>query len=67
MALKWKSKILLAKLETTYNIDAEPTGAANGVLATEVALTPMEGSDLSRNLETPYLGCLLYTSDAADE
>jgi hypothetical protein len=56
MALKWKSKILLAKLETTYNIDAEPTGAANGVLATEVALTPMEGSDLSRNLETPYLG-----------
>lgn len=55
MPLKWKSKILLAKLETTYNTDAEPTGAANGVLATEVSLTPMEGSDLSRNLEYPYL------------
>ena len=56
MALKWKSKILLAKLETTYNTDAEPTAAANGILATEITLTPMEGSDVSRNLEIPTLG-----------
>ncbi len=55
MALKWKSKILLAKLETTYGVDSGPT-SVNGILATEVALTPMEGNDLSRDLETPYLG-----------
>ncbi|WPY94676.1 hypothetical protein T8T21_00695 [Limimaricola variabilis] len=54
--IKWRSKILLFKLEATYGADATPTGAANGILATEVKLTPMEGQDVSRDLETPWLG-----------
>ncbi|MGK7664258.1 MULTISPECIES: phage tail tube protein [unclassified Marinovum] len=56
MPLKWKSKVLLAKVEATYGTDPTPTGEMNAILATEVRLTPMEGQDLSRNLERPYLG-----------
>ena len=56
MGLKWRDKILLVKLEDTYGVDPNPTGAANAVLAVDVSLTPMEGNDVSRDLETPYLG-----------
>lgn len=56
MPLKWKSKVLLAKIETAYGTDPTPTGALNAILATEVRLTPMEGQDVSRNLEMPYIG-----------
>jgi len=56
MAIKWDSKILLAKLEATYGVDPVPDAATDAILATEVSLTPMEGNDLSRDLETPYLG-----------
>lgn len=54
--LYWKSKILLARIETTYGVDPTPTGALNAILATEVKLQPMEGNDVSRDLELPYLG-----------
>ncbi len=56
MAIKWRSKILLAEIESSYGSDPSPTGSANAVLATDVRLTPMEGNDVSRDLETPYLG-----------
>jgi len=56
MALKWKSKVLLAKVETSYGTDPTPTGTLNAILATEVRLTPMEGQDVSRDLELPWLG-----------
>lgn len=52
----WRSKILLAKLETAYGTDPVPTGAANAILATSVVLSPMEGSDTSRDLELPWMG-----------
>lgn len=55
MALKWKNKILLAKLEASYGVDPVPT-AAEGILATGVTLTPMEGNDLGRDLDLPYFG-----------
>lgn len=56
MALKWKTKILLAKIEGTYGVDPTPSGAANAILARDVVLTPMDGKDEDRGLETPYLG-----------
>jgi hypothetical protein len=56
MAIFWKSKVLLAKIDATYGVDPVPTGAANAILATDVTLAPMEGEDVSRNLERPYLG-----------
>lgn len=52
----WKSKTLLAKIETTYGTDSTPTGAANAILATEVTLSPMDGEDVTRNLERPAMG-----------
>ena len=51
----WKNKLLLFKTESAYGTDPTPTGAANAILATDVQLSPMEGEDLSRNLEYPYL------------
>lgn len=52
----WRSKILLAGIEATYGTDPVPTGAANAILATNVTLSPMEGNDVSRDLERPYFG-----------
>lgn len=54
--LRWKNKVLLAKLESAYATNPVPSGAANAILATDVELRPMEGEDVSRNLELPYLG-----------
>lgn len=56
--IKWRSKIILVKPEplNAYGVDPMPTGAANAVLLTDVSLQPMEGQDVSRNLEMPYLG-----------
>ncbi len=55
--IRWKSKITLVKPEgANYGQDAAPTGALNAVLLTDVSLQPMEGEDVSRNLELPYMG-----------
>jgi len=56
MPIKWRSKILLARVESTYGTDPGPTGADNAVLATEVSLTPMQGNDVSRELDLPWMG-----------
>jgi hypothetical protein len=45
----------LFKLETAYGVDAVPDGT-NGILMTNVKLTPMAGEDLSRELVLPYMG-----------
>lgn len=56
--IKWKSKIILVKLEAAnaYGVDPAPTGAANAMLMTDVQIQPMEGEDVSRNIELPYMG-----------
>jgi hypothetical protein len=53
--IKWKSKVILAKIEGSYGVDPTPTGGANAMLMTGVTFTPMEGEDVSRDLEFPYL------------
>ncbi|MCA0245788.1 MAG: hypothetical protein LCH93_04140 [Proteobacteria bacterium] len=55
MAFYWKKKVLLAKIETVYGTDPTPTGS-NAILGTNISLNPMEGEDVSRNLERPYFG-----------
>ncbi len=55
-ALKWKKTALLFKTEVTYGLDPVPTGAANAILATDVKLQPMEGTDVDRDLDLPYYG-----------
>lgn len=47
---------VLAKIETVYGTDAAPTGSTNAILMTEASLTPMAGSEESRDLLLPYLG-----------
>lgn len=54
--IKFKSKIVLAKPEAVEGTDAAPTGALNAMLLTDVQIQPMEGEDVSRNLELPHLG-----------
>lgn len=54
--INWKSKIILAKIETTYGTDAAPTGADDAMLMTGVELRPMEGEEVSRDLDLPYFG-----------
>lgn len=56
MPMYWAEKTLLVKPEVTYGVDSVPTGAANAILATEVRLTPMEGQDVDRALDLPYMG-----------
>lgn len=53
--IRWNSKLALAKIETPYGVDPTPA-AANALLLTEITLQPMEGEDISRNLELPYFG-----------
>lgn len=53
--IKWRSKIILAKIEAAYGSDAAPA-AANAMLMTNVSLSPMEGEDASRDLELAWLG-----------
>lgn len=54
MPIKWRSKILLAKIEAMYGVDPNPA-SANGILATNIVLSPMEGQDVSREHELPWL------------
>jgi hypothetical protein len=55
--IAWKSKIVLVKTEgATYGVDPTPTGALDAMLLTDVQLQPMEGEEVSRNLELPYMG-----------
>lgn len=55
MSIKFKSKVILAKIEGAYGTDAVPTGAANAVLAMNVEISPMEGQDVTRDIERPEL------------
>ena len=55
MTIRWRNKVLVAKIESTYGTDASPAGG-DAILATNVQLTPMEGQDKSRDLDRGYLG-----------
>ena len=51
----WRDKLILAKIESTEGVDPVPAGA-DALLVKNVSYTPMEGNDLSRELELPYFG-----------
>lgn len=51
-----RRQVLLAKIETSYGVDAAPTGGADAILAQNVSIRPMEGQDVSRELVTPWFG-----------
>lgn len=56
MPLLARKKVLLAKLENTYNTDPVPTGAANAIQVTNLEVDPIEGDPVERNIIRAYLG-----------
>ncbi|MCH2092727.1 MAG: hypothetical protein MK141_14280 [Pseudoxanthomonas sp.] len=55
MSLLNENVVTLVKLETTYGVDAAPTGA-DAVMTSRVQLTPMESQTVSRDLDKPSSG-----------
>jgi len=55
MALKYRRKLILAKIEAKAGT-AENLAAADAVLASNVELTPLAGDTVSREIEYPYYG-----------
>lgn len=56
MPLIARKKVLLAKIESTYNTDPTPTGAANAIQTSDLTITPLAGPVVSRNLNRTTLG-----------
>lgn len=56
VAFKMKRRAVLVKIEADYGTDAAPTGAANAILCRSVAVTPLAGEDISRDLIRTYYG-----------
>lgn len=56
MPLLMQRMALLAKRETTYGVDAAPTGAANAIQALNVQITPLVMLREARQLAKTYLG-----------
>ena len=46
---------ILAKIETTYGVNATPA-AADAIIGSNVVFTPIEGQEVSRDLVLPYMG-----------
>lgn len=55
MALQNRKKLILAKKEVTYGVDAVPTGSA-AVLVTDVNFTPLDAEIVDRKYVRPYMG-----------
>ncbi|SEN74590.1 hypothetical protein SAMN05216227_10232 [Pseudorhodobacter antarcticus] len=51
----WRNRLLMCKTETVYGTDSIPTGMANAILGVDVQVMPMEGNDVSRELDLPYM------------
>lgn len=56
MALKFRKKVILAKIETTYGTDSSPTGADNAMLVGDVSITPFDSDTIERGTVQPFLG-----------
>jgi len=47
---------ILAKIETTYGVDAVPSGAANAILISNQSIVPLNAKNVDRALVREYLG-----------
>lgn len=56
MAINFREKLLLAKIEGTYGTDSVPTGGSDAMLTSNMVVTPFEGDPVERNLDKPFLG-----------
>jgi hypothetical protein len=55
MALYTRKTIIVAAVESTYGVDATPTGS-DAILVSEPTITPLAGNTVERNNARPYLG-----------
>ena len=46
----------MVKNETSYGVDASPTGGSNAILVRDIELTPLESDTVDRELIRSYLG-----------
>jgi len=53
--MKFRAKTLLAKIETTYNTDAAPTGL-EAILTKGLTINPYNGNTVSRDIDRSSLG-----------
>jgi hypothetical protein len=51
-----RNTVILAKVETTAGTDAVPTGVADAVLVSDMSITPLDASNVNRNLVRGYFG-----------
>ena len=56
MALRTSQRLLLAKEESTYGTDSNPTGAANAVLVRSLEISPFQSDAVERELIRGYMG-----------
>jgi hypothetical protein len=56
MAMKFRKKTLLAKIESVYGTDPTPTGAANAIQTKDLEIMPLEGESLTLGLDKDSLG-----------
>lgn len=56
MGRSTRQQVILAKVETTVGTDAAPTGALNAVLVSDLEITPVESSNIDRNIMWPWFG-----------
>jgi hypothetical protein len=56
MPLLARKRVLLARIETTYGTDPNPTGAADAILVRNMSVTPQEADLVDRDLVRPYIG-----------
>ncbi|MFV3126122.1 phage tail tube protein [Niveispirillum sp. KHB5.9] len=52
----WKEKLMIAKVETTYGTDAAPTAMANAIKTLNGQITPVEGDEVTLDVDYPGLG-----------
>jgi len=56
MPLKYRKRIVLAKIEVSYGVDPTPTGAANAILVHDLQFQPLIAETINRDLVRPSLG-----------
>ena len=51
-----RKQLLLAEIESTYGTDPTPENSLNAIATSEVNITPLAGSNVTRNIVKPYFG-----------
>ena len=56
MALKFRKKVILGKIESVYGTDPTPAGSTDAILCRNVEITPLQGETETRDLVRSNIG-----------